>query len=127
MEIHDPPYPEYRDVGEVPTHDYRVVFWNHQLAPPGYSQERMGWAELTLDVADAADVHEVIAWAESYLVEFASEYPGAEHTYCLYAKLPDDLYATEPGEKWLLHIAGLNPTAHPAGETFRRKHPFADA
>lgn len=118
MEIQPPLYPEYRDAGEEQTHDYRVVFWHHQLPPPGYSPERMGWAELTLDVVDAADVHEVIAWAENYLVEFAMEYPGQEHTYCLYAKVP--------GETWLLHIAGLDPTADPAGETFHRKHPFID-
>jgi hypothetical protein len=35
-----------------------------------------------------AQENEVIAWAESYLHEFAAEYPGAQHTYCVYAKVP---------------------------------------
>jgi hypothetical protein len=116
MRLHDPPYPEYREAGELPTHDYRVVFWSHQSPPPGIPAERMGWAELTIDVADAPDVHDVIAWAEQYLEEFAEEYPGQAHTYCLYAKVPD--------QTWLLHVAGANPTAAPGSETFGRMHPF---
>jgi hypothetical protein len=106
----------------VPTHDYRVVFWNHQLPREGNSAEQMGWAELTIDVVDAEDVHEVIAWAERYLVEFAEEWPGSEHTYCLYAMVPEEAGMLEVGE--MLHIAGADPTVDPEHDTFRRSHPF---
>jgi hypothetical protein len=119
MEIHPPPIPEYREAGEVATHDYRVVFWQHQLPESAHSAFEMGWAELTWDVADAEDVHEVIGWAESYLNEFAEAHPGSEHTYVLYAKVP--------GETWMLHIAGANRTVLPENDDFRRSHPFRDA
>ncbi len=116
MEIHYPPIPEYREQGELQTHEYQVVFWNHQIAPPGYAQQQMGWSELTWDIHDAEDVFEVFAWAESYLRGFAAEYPGVRHTYCVYAKVP--------GQDWLLHIGGANPSANPHRETFQRMHPF---
>jgi hypothetical protein len=116
VEIRYPPIPEYLERGERQTHDYQVVFWTHQFPPPGHIQEQMGWAELTWDIQDAEDVYEVIAWAESYLHEFAAEHPGAQHSYCVYAKVP--------GEDWLLHIGGVNPSANPHRETFRRMHPF---
>jgi hypothetical protein len=116
VEIRFPPIPEYRERAELQTHVYQVVFWQHQLASHGNAQDAMGWAELTWDVHDAEDVFAVIAWAESYLPEFATEFPGAHHTYCVYAKVP--------GEDWLLHIGGANPSAHPNRESFQRMHPF---
>lgn len=58
----------------------------------------------------------MIAWAERYLAEMAESYQGQAHPYCLYAKVPD--------ETRILHLAGMNPSAHPDGETFRRRHSF---
>jgi hypothetical protein len=82
----------------------------------------MGWVELTVDVFDADSVHEVIAWAEEYLVKLASE-AGWEHTYCLYARIPAQVLPEDEQDAPLfLHIAGLNPTA--ADEPFSRMHPF---
>ncbi len=118
MEVHDPPYPEYREQGAWPTHDYRIVFWQHQLPPPGsdISVEQMGWSELTRDVVGAEDVHEVIAWAESHIDEYTDPEGHSERTYILYAKVPD--------EPWMLHLAGVDPTVQPVHNTFRRHHPL---
>jgi hypothetical protein len=126
MELREPPYPEYREQGSLATRNYRVVFWNHQVPPEGHSAEQMGWAELTIDVVDAEDVHEVIAWAEAYLVDFAEEFPGTEHTYCLYAMVLPEARMTHSGggQFEMLHLAGADPTVDPTHSAFRRSHPF---
>jgi hypothetical protein len=132
VELRDPPRPEigpdgewhdYRGDGHVPTHDYRVVFWWHQNPPPGSSTppEDMAWGEVTIDVFDAEGVHEVIAWAEEYLAQLASD-RGWEHTYCLLARVPKELLpANERDVPVFLHIAGRDPTST---DEFSRMHPF---
>jgi hypothetical protein len=119
MEVHPPPFPEYREHRQLETRDYRVVFWQHQLPPAGYRPEDMGWAELTIDLDAAEDVHEVIEWAERYILDFAEEAPGSEHAYCIYAKIPSDTT--------LLHIAGVDPTVDLAYTGFRRSHALVRA
>jgi hypothetical protein len=123
MEVRPPPYPEYREQGAVPTREYRVVFWQHQLPPPvgDVPPEQMGWAELTIDLADVEDVHEAIAWAESHIDEEldkdSGEGPHGERVYVLYAKVP--------GEDWYIHIAGWDPVVSPEAPeaNLHRKRP----
>jgi hypothetical protein len=95
---------------ETAAHDYRVVFWWQQKAPPRVRQEEMIWVALEYDVVDAEDVHEVIAWAENEA--------GSACTYALYVKLDRD------DSNGMIHIAGVDPTAAPGHMTFRRRHPL---
>ena len=89
--------------------DYRVVFWEQQLPPVGSSiqPDKMAWACYALDLTDARDVHEAIAWAESNLDQVLDGvHPGGLHgerTYVLYARVPD--------EATYLQIAGDDPTS----------------
>lgn len=126
MEVQPPPYPEYREQGAVPTRDYRVVFWQHQLLPEGsdISPEEMGWAESTVDLADVEDVHEAIAWSESHIDQYLdadSDDPHGERLYVLYAKVP--------GEDWYAHIAGWDPVVSPKAPeaNLRRRHPLSSS
>jgi len=80
-------------VALMPTWDYRVVFWEHQLPPEGsgISPDDMGWAELTFTLSDVQDVHEAIEWAE-HNIDFELDKDGSgprgERLYVLYAKVP---------------------------------------
>jgi hypothetical protein len=114
MDIRQPPYPEYRVQQEVVAcRDYRVVFWQHQLPPDGsgIAPAQMGWSELTVDLVDAADVQEAVAWAESNIDEYfdrldrATDKSHGERLYVLYVKVP--------GEDRYLHLAGCDPTRSP--------------
>lgn len=97
---------------ELEAHDYKVVFWHHQKPEPGYTQDQMGYAELTYNVRDAVDVLEVIEWAENQAVT-------EDSTYCIYAWL-----GPEVGDgKGLLQLAGVNPTRDPQWTAFQRQHP----
>jgi hypothetical protein len=123
MEVQPPPYPAYREQKTVPTRDYRVVFWEHQLPPEGSNipREQMGWSELTLDLVGVEDVHEAITWAESRIDEELdkdSQGPHGERVYVLYVKVPH--------EDWFVHIAGWDPTRAPnaAGIDNLRRRPL---
>jgi hypothetical protein len=111
METRQPPIPEYRTQQEiVAVRDYRVVFWEHQLPPEGsgIQEEQMGWAELTIDLANAQDVQEAIEWAEAHIhssLDRDNDEPHGERLYVLYAKAP--------GEDRYFQIAGLDPTRSP--------------
>ena len=105
-------------VALMPTWDYRVVFWEHQLPPEGsgISPDDMGWAELTFTLSDVQDVHEAIEWAEKQLVANRGPYsesgtPVRDREYVVYAKVP--------GEDRFLQIAGWNPT-NPGADNLRR-------
>jgi hypothetical protein len=110
MEVHDPPYPEYRGQDDVRAcREYRVVFWEHQLPPNGSEipPDQMGWAELTLDLRDAEDVQEAIQWAEANIDTAFDELTGGagtEHGDRVYV-----LYVRVPGEDRYLHISGWVP------------------
>ena len=124
MEIRDPPYPEYRT--QFVNHacrDYRVVFWQHQLPleGSGFEPDEMGWAERTVDLANAEDVHEAIDWAGQNIDRYldgSEAKPHGERVYALYVKVPyEDRY---------IHIAGWDPTRNPgfrAEDNFIRRHP----
>ncbi len=75
---------------------YRVYFWHQQLAPLGIAQQHMGYVCDEHRLRGAADVMEVIAWAE------ATARP--EQTFTLYV---EHLQAGRPG---LIHLAGSDPT-----------------
>ena len=79
-----------------PIHDYRVTFW------------RKG-AAYEFDVADAADVHEVIGWAEQEARSRGSTY--------LFARV--NRGETERGLVWL---AGVDPIVW-SSPNFEREHP----
>jgi flavin reductase (DIM6/NTAB) family NADH-FMN oxidoreductase RutF len=125
MEAQPPPYPDYRQQKAVPTRDYRVVFWQHQLPPEGSNirPDEMGWSELTIDLVGVEDVHEAIAWAECHIDdELDKDDPGphGERSYVLYVKVPD--------EDWFVQIAGWDPTRAPdaAGvDNLSRRHPLS--
>ena len=79
-----------RDVRwEVDAPVYRVYFW---------SGETLHQAE-EFELTGAVDVHEVLAWAEE------NAPPGS--VYTLHAVVEMD------GEKGLVHLAGVDPTAAP--------------
>ena len=110
MDVKEPPYPDYREQGAAPTRDYRVVFWEHQLPSGDDRPDEMGWAELTVELADVEDVQEAIAWAEANIDEQLDQgsLPDAPHgdrIYCLYAKVPDT--------NSFVHIAGWDPVIAP--------------
>jgi hypothetical protein len=123
VEVQPPPYPEYYEQATLPTRDYRVVFWEHQLPPEGsgLAPEEMGWSELTLDLTDVQDVHEAIAWAESNLeaeLDKDGPDPHGERVYVLYAKAPQP---DEDGNDWFVWIAGWDPTR--VGDNLDRRRP----
>lgn len=89
---------------QIPSHDYRVVFWTEKPS------EQM-FAALEYDIVGAQDVHEVIEWAEREA--------GPDDCYTLFVKF-ESPWSDERG---LLHIAGLDPSAAPEHMTFRRRHP----
>ncbi len=43
---------------------YRVYFWERPSAEPGADQESVMWHSEEWRLTDAADVHEVLAWAK---------------------------------------------------------------
>ena len=92
-----------------PVHDYRVVFWKQQAAPPGIPQERMMWMADEHDVLGAQDVHDVIAWADDEARRRGS-------TYTLHAKVDR---GADGGLVWL---AGIDPTVE-SSPNFERRHP----
>ena len=69
-----------------PVHDYFVVFWKQPLIRDvdrlaGVTQEDLMWAAAEQYVGEAADVHEVISWAEE-------EGHRRRAMYTLYAVIP---------------------------------------
>lgn len=108
MDVRPPPFaPVFAGQKVVPTREYRVVFWEHQLPPEdsGIPAEEMGWAELTVDLRDVEDVQEAVAWAEANIDPSLDQDhvgPHGERIYVLYAKVPD--------EDTYLHITGWDPT-----------------
>jgi hypothetical protein len=48
---------------EVDLPIYRVYFWHRPAAEPGVGQELMGWSSDEWRLTNAADVHEVLVWA----------------------------------------------------------------
>jgi len=88
--------------------DYRVVFWEHELPPSGSSiaPGQMAWTCFAVDLTEARDVHEAIAWANSNLdpvLDAATPGPHGERTYVLYVRVP--------GEPTYVQIAGDDPVA----------------
>ena len=96
-----------------PTHVYRVVFWQRPSPPPGIAPDRLGWHEATFEVTDAADVLDVIDWAES-------EGRSRQAIYTLWAKAAPTL--DQPGGR-LIWLAGADPNAHPDRPNFGRELP----
>jgi hypothetical protein len=82
-----------------PTHDYRVVFWRQPAAAgrPDIPPERVMWSAYEHDVLGAADVIDVIEWADQ-------EARSRECMYTLHAKVDS---GERPGLVWL---AGVDPT-----------------
>jgi len=83
-----------------PIHEYRVIFWR---------TSGTGWAADENDISGAADVHQVIQWADAQ----AAERGG---TYTLYAKLDQ---GDQHGLVWL---AGVDPTVG-SGPNYSPQHP----
>ena len=99
------------------------MFWQHQLPPEGsgIAPEEMGWAELTIDLADVQDVHQAIEWAEKNIdveLDKGGSGPHGERVYVLYAKAPQPYFGTD----WWVQIAGWDPTR--AGDNLDRRHPL---
>lgn len=96
-----------------PVQDYYVVFWRQPRIPEsdlraGSTQESQMWAASEQYVREAADVHEVIAWAEK-------EGQGRSAMYTLYA-------VTSTGDRErLIWLSGIDPTTN--GPNFERQHP----
>jgi hypothetical protein len=110
MEVTPPPYPQYRSQRVTPSHEYRVVFWEHQLPPSSsVAPDEMAWAELTVDLADVQDVHEAIKWAEAHIDEqLNGGDAGRPHGERL-----DVLCVKSPEEDEYIQIAGGDPTIGP--------------
>lgn len=124
MDAHLPSSPGYREQGAVPTRDYRVVFWQHQLPPEesGIPRDEMGWSELTVDLSNVEDVHEAIDWAETHIDEYwdeGNDGPHGDRLYVLYAKVPE--------EDWYVQIAGWDPVISAAAPeaNLHRRHPLS--
>jgi hypothetical protein len=81
---------------EVDHPAYRVYFWHRPAAPPGIRPEQMGYHCDEWRLTEAADVREVLAWAESRRRE--------EQTYVLYTETRDQQGLG------LLRLAGVDPT-----------------
>ncbi len=123
MDVTLGPAPSEDAVALMPTWDYRVVFWEHQLPPEGsgISPDDMGWAELTFTLSDVQDVHEAIEWAERNIdVELDKDGSGphGERLYVLYAKVPRPF----GGGDSFVQIAGWDPTR--SGDNLDRRHPL---
>ena len=84
---------------EVDQPVYRVYFWHQPSAPPGVSQEQMGYHCEEYRVRGASDVHEVLDRARTTA--------RPEQTFTLYVELIDD------GRPGLIHLAGIDPTCRP--------------
>jgi hypothetical protein len=95
-----------RDGPQVPSHDYRVVFWTEKPSEHIF-------AALEYDIVGAQDVHEVIEWAEREA--------GPDDCYTLFVKV-EIPWSDDPG-RGLVHIAGLDPSVPPEDMTFRRRRP----
>ncbi len=93
-----------QDGPQVPSHDYRVVFWTEKPSEHIF-------AALEYDVVGAQDVHEVIEWAEREA--------GPDDCYTLFVKV-ESPWSDDHG---LVHIAGLDPSVPPEHMTFRRRRP----
>ena len=74
---------------------YRVYFWHQPAPPPGIAAEQMGWHCDEHRLTGAADVHEVIEWADRRL-------PEGDH-YVLYVEQSDR------GMPGLVRLAGVEP------------------
>jgi hypothetical protein len=97
----------------APVQYYYVVFWQQPLIresgiSAGATQEQVMWAADEQCVREAADVQQVISWAEE-------EGQRRSATYTLYA-------VTEGGDgEVLVWLAGVDPTTN--GPNFERRHP----
>lgn len=101
----DEPYPvsvrtESEDPRDVTCEDerpvYRVYFWSRGQAPAEVPPEMVGYYCRENRVLDAADVHEVIAWADRTA--------EPNETYTLYVE------HQEAGRTGLIQLAGVDPT-----------------
>ena len=81
---------------ENPDPAYRVYFWHQPAPPPGIAAEAIMWHCDEHRLTGAADVHEVIAWAEQRLPAGAN--------YVLYVEQSDR------GLPGLIRLAGTDPT-----------------
>jgi hypothetical protein len=111
-----PPYPDYREHWTAATREYRVVIWE-QPVMEGVDPERIGWGEMTIDLADVEDVHEAIEWAERRLAKNDGPCsrggdPVRDREYVLYARVPD--------EDRFVQIAGWDPTRVLESDNLRR-------
>lgn len=82
---------------EVEQPVYRVYFWHQPPAPPGVSQEHMGYHCDEHRLTGARDVHEVLRWA--------NDTARPEQSFTLYVE-HDNL----DHERGLIHLAGIDPT-----------------
>jgi hypothetical protein len=97
-----------------PTHDFYVVFWRQPRLPesdlPAAGQEQVMWAAAEHSVHEAADVHEVIAWADQ-------EARRRSAMYTLYA------VTTVGVEQGLVWLAGVDPTRGLGRPNFEGRKP----
>lgn len=101
----------------MPTQEYRVVLWE-QPVMDGVEPASIGWGERTVDLVEAADLFEVIEWAEQRLANNEGPYsakgtPVRDREFVIYARVPGgDLY---------LQVVGRDPTRHPDVGNLRRR------
>ena len=116
MEVKPPPDPRDRREREDVATEYRVVLWE-QPEMANIDPEKIGWGEITWDLAGVQDVNEVMEWAKRQLEAHEGAYsrggtPVRDREYVLYARVP--------GEDRYLQIAGWDPSRNPAGDNLRR-------
>jgi hypothetical protein len=101
---------------EARPRSYHVVFWQRPFIadddlPSGVRQDQIMWSSSEWDVSDAADVHEVVAWADA-----EARRRGSIST--LSALMTND--ASEEGIVWL---AGHDPSVAAEHNYARRLPP----
>ena len=97
-----------------PIHAYHVAFWRQpkvapENLPEGVTQERVVWAAWEYNIEDAADLTEVLDWAND-------EAQKRRAIFTVYAVIEHSGHA---GFVWL---AGWDPTVH-SGPNFTRRQP----
>lgn len=75
---------------------YRVYFWHQPTAPADVDQAHIMWISDEYRITHAADVHEVVAWAEQRVRD--------DQHYTLYVE------ARASGTIGTLLLAGIDPT-----------------
>ena len=88
---------------QVPAHHYYITFWTQEAAPAGVDQDVVGWTADMNEIPGAADVVEVVQWAESEALQ-------RNALYTIFARMEFGESGPGPGLVWL---AGHDPTVNP--------------